>query len=621
MSNNYHSGTNSLATPRIHSGQNSQSYAQTLMQQAKTHRSESKYPENSKEKKSPINNILTSPKYQLENYEVETREENVDKNKNGYLQHAHLLSGKELKKVSQSVKENIHNNKTISPLKQELNPSKRNRKVPANVGPLVIINEYETSRNKPNSAKSMSLQRDAFQQHLHEAGDWLSNKVQSTRNPIANDTSGHKVQSLDLGSDFKSILRKHQQSTTDLHNIWPEAKKAKKVEILSHRDNLETPRDNDLTNKSDPKHLDLSPIRSSHAVVRHKKSHTGGSEKEVRGIVKHKLTSPKEKELSHIKLSAREHTSHLSPQNFDIRQLHSRGLSSEIQRSITRDSINLNQQKLDLPFISKYDMGSPNSLQNNDYFSNKISMSPSQTPILSGTTTEEVRPQLHLRLGKKFDISVHTSISRPLNLADNNIKSNRDSEVQFEPYSMMSGDQIFSTRSALDRCDNRLNIAASGIKELQPQRIYSHANTNKNTPIQNGENKNPVTQQIINELLKRTNSKETFVNPNAKFLLLRKQVQEKRGKSTFKSADWSIPNSPNNDLCHFQEGTAKDSSKAKQAKTPEPESTTLRNQMEQLINKTKLMMRDFRNKENKWEKEKEALLTEIRHLRSIIENL
>ncbi len=61
----------------------------------------------------------------------------------------------------------------------------------------------------------------------------------------------------------------------------------------------------------------------------------------------------------------------------------------------------------------------------------------------------------------------------------------------------------------------------------------------------------------------------------------------------------------------------------KRVKQPEPtdNNISLRNQLEQLVNKTKLMMKDFRHKENKWEKEKEALVTEIRHLRSIIENL
>jgi len=621
MSNNYHSGSQSSATPRQYSSSTTQdksNSAQTLSQQAKVYRPESKYSENSRERKSPINNVLMSPKYPQENFEVEILE-SVEKNKNGHVQ---FLSAKETKKHSQSVKENIYN-KAISPLKPESNTLKKARKTSSKVGPLVMINEYETvntSRQKPNSAKSMSLQQDVLHQHLQEAkfGDWLSNKVQSTRNPPANDNSGHKVQSLDLGSDFKSILRKHQHSTTDLHNIWPEAKKAKKVEILSHRQNLDTPRDSDLTNKSGQKHLGLSPIRSSNPIHLKKGTH------EVKSLIRNKMISPKG---SIGDSSAREQMSHLSPSN--LQNVHNfehhyprvspiekhilrDSCQDEFQKeNITRDSVNLHHnQRPDLPFISKLEIASLNPIYNNNGLSNKHSISPAQTPIMSGTTTEELRPQLQVRLGKKFDISVHTSLNRPLNLGEN-IKSNRESEVQFEPYSLTSGgDHLFSTRSALDRCENRLNVLNSA---QDSQRIYMNANTN------DLENKNPVTQNIINELLKRTNSKETFVNPNAKFLLLRKQVQDKRSKATFKSADWSIPNSPNN----FQENALK----AKQIKTPETaefkaeSSISLRNQMEQLLNKTKLMMKDFKSKENKWDKEKQALHAEIKHLRSIIENL
>jgi len=628
MSNNYHSGSQSSATPRLHSStttQDKSNSAQTLSQQAKIYRPESKYSENSRERKSPINNVLMSPKYPQENFEVEILE-SIEKNRNGQVQ---FLSAKETKKISQSVKENIYN-KAISPLKPESNTVKKTRKTSTKVGPLVMINEYETvntSRQKPNSAKSMSLQQDVLHHHLQEAkfGDWLSNKVQSTRNPAANDNSGHKVQSLDLGNNFKSILRKHQHSTTDLHNIWPEAKKAKKVEILSHRQNLDTPRDTDLTNKSGQKHLGLSPIRSSTSTQVKKGAH------DVKSLIRNKMISPKG---SIGDSSAREQMSHVSPSNLqnvhNFEHHHPRispiekhilrnSCQDEFQKeSMIRDSVNLHQnQRPDLPFISKLEIASPNPMYNNNGLSNKHSMSPLQTPITSGTTTEELRPQLQGRLGRKFEISVQT---RPLNLGEN-IKSNRESEVQFEPYSVTSGgDHLFSTRSALDRCENRLNVLYSA---QDPQRIYINANTNKNTPIDEVENKNPVTQDIIKELLKRTNSKETFVNPNAKFLMLRKQVQDKRSKATFKSADWSIPNSPNN----FQENNVKDSSRIKQTKTPEtaefkPESNiSLRNQMEQLLKKTKLMMKDFKSKENQWDKEKQALQAEILHLRSIIENL
>jgi len=290
------------------------------------------------------------------------------------------------------------------------------------------------------------------------------------------------------------------------------------------------------------------------------------------------------------------------------------------------------EQYSELPKTAKYESSHGRNFFKENLASSKIEASSVKFEGYTGNpTNEELELPARVRYGKHSEPTIFTSLNNYMSqMASGAAKRSSDGQIQGYQLVQVDGEGvILSTRSALDRHENRFNFHPN-TEENEAQkngqnakRVHSSSQPSKEFIANEQNYDKKITDEIILELLKRNNAKEIKVNPNAKFLLLRKQVQEKRSKQSFKSADWNSPGI--NDLHDFSNEVEELRSREVSPNQPRNSHKTkgenaTNEQLSNILNKTKQVLATYKSKENTWQKEKKLLVAEIKHLRSVIEN-
>ena len=132
--------------------------------------------------------------------------------------------------------------------------------------------------------------------------------------------------------------------------------------------------------------------------------------------------------------------------------------------------------------------------------------------------------------------------------ANFNTQLKRNSAAQLHSYAHLFENNIQSTRSAVDKTEKNLLESKVGRDgeafhgRVDAARNYQSENPKK-YDNEDGEDKYEAEaniENIVAGIAKNTNLSQIRTNPNAKFLLLRKQVQEKRATRELKSAGQAL---------------------------------------------------------------------------------
>lgn len=261
----------------------------------------------------------------------------------------------------------------------------------------------------------------------------------------------------------------------------------------------------------------------------------------------------------------------------------------------------------------------------NTAHSNAKNKPKSEIPIKKNIMTEN----LDFNSSKTSKYSTPKGVKN-LNLAFNTkVKRASEAQIYDYDYSYSKPNFVLSTRSAADRQQYQqpLNFNTEGNEIQRPKGPKFNKESLKIYGISEAEENTGRGDKIVTNLLKGYNLKE--VNPNAKFLELRKQLHRKRDQTVFKSADWNTFNSnqipdQKQKSTHVQTSPNRPSNSTFSRSPPRKEGNLLfeqssREHLFDIFLKTKKVLLQYKMKEQDWKNERVFFVQEIQRLQNIID--
>jgi len=283
--------------------------------------------------------------------------------------------------------------------------------------------------------------------------------------------------------------------------------------------------------------------------------------------------------------------------------------------SKSRQGVRLNTENMRLPTKNENVKSKPKSevgLGLNQLGKNRNSVTEYNDPKTSKHSTP-----------KGMSLAFNTKMKRPSEAQIRNLD-------QFEYYSNHKTNFVLSTRSAVDRqqYQQTLNFHTEG-NEIHRGGSKDAKLNKESMKIYCAPEHDTQGEHVVSNLLKGYNLKDLKINPNAKFLLLRKQLQKKRDQPIFKSADWNtfgvtkqqqkstnVQTSPNREL---------NSTFSKSPPRKEQNSTEYlgiegfnKERLFEVFLKTKKVLSQYKAREQDWKNEKLFFVQEIQRLQNII---
>ena len=537
----------------------------------------------------------------------------------------------------------------------------------------------------PFKQKSHSLKSVSIPQHLLSSEEFesdvialLNKKVQSTKNSSLKNEDPHRARGLELVTLYNRYIEGKKQEDGSLNkwnkffpsthdnlnkdtklnflneknqiSKWPKSKMSQKSETPKHVQIIETQNYSKSVNKTLKKPILRSRNENGSKDNDKIASVASSIEKESKGIMKKKQNSPEVSPSKGKKEGKKKLNTKISPRVVNSIDFKSSSNSAQAATS------------LKVTFQDTY------SVKNNDNieFQNEIMNKKHQSSLERAANEPKLKPsplkntiEVRLRTGSAqtefknnhFDLGPEDIQLQPRpktsKYSDPNLfkssqdytslttKSYRgqDSQTKEKTMSIQVGKEncALSTRSLFDKQENcpTINCQTEGneppsFSNTEGSIKFNKENLKIHSRIAEKSDKKDPGDQILADLLKGNNLKE--LNPNAKFLLLRKQIQEKRNKLVFKSADWNTfeqfrpkhtsnnLSSPARELNSLSKSPIKDP--RKYFETMRQEIT--KENLYQLLFKTKKILTSYQTKEKNWQKEKKTFQAEINYLKELL---